>query len=305
MKTNKGLIALSVVLVLAIAPSAIAAPKLSNNAAGRTGSTVVNTILSGSGIPSKSIGINGDFYIDTKNANLYGPKTNGVWKLTTSLRPLPTKANPTAPGAQGSTGATGTAGAAGLIGPRGLPGINGEKGATGAAGTNGLPGVAGTNGLPGTAGTPGIPGTAGTPGAPGANGISNSYFVDIGNWSLMTADVLGHSDSSPFGNLLAGSYTFEIMIDGTFTPNAIDLMTIGMQLTSSGGSLDYRTFASDSNALINGVSNRHIGFLIIGRIICTGLTTLKLTSTDANGSTSADALNFSGRALINKVGAIG
>jgi hypothetical protein len=218
---------------------------------------------------------------------------------------LPTKANPTVPGAPGSTGATGSAGAAGLIGPRGLPGINGEKGATGAAGTNGLPGAAGTNGLPGTAGTPGIPGTAGAPGAPGANGISNSYFVDIGNWSLMTAEVLGHSDSSPFGNLSAGSYTFEIMIDGTFTPNAIDLMTIGMQLTSSGGSLDYRTFASDSNALINGVSNRHIGFLIIGRIICTGLTTLKLTSTDANGSTSADALNFSGRALINKVGAIG
>ena len=121
----------------------------------------------------------------------------------------------------------------------------------------------------------------------------------------MTADVLGHSDSSPFGNLLAGSYTFEIMIDGTFNPNANGLMTIGMQLTSSGGSLDYRTFASDSSALINGASNRHIGFLIIGRIICTGLTTLKLTSTDANGSTSADALNFSGRALINKVGAIG
>jgi hypothetical protein len=305
MKTNKGLIALSVVLVLAIAPSAIAAPNLSNKAAGRTGTTVVNTILSGVGIPSKTLGINGDFYIDTKNANLYGPKTNGVWKLTTSLRPLPTKANPTAPGAPGSTGATGSAGAAGLIGPRGLPGINGEKGATGAAGTNGLPGAAGTNGLPGTAGTPGIPGTAGAPGAPGANGISNSYFVDIGNWSLMTAVELGHSDSSPFGNLLAGSYTFEIMIDGTFNPNANGLMTIGMQLTSSGGSLDYRTFASDSSALINGASNRHIGFLIIGRIICTGLTTLKLTSTDANGSTALDALSFSGRALINKVGAIG
>ena len=294
--------ALTVVMALAIAPAAIAAPNLSNKAAGRTGTTVVNTILSGSGVPGKTIGIDGDFYIDTKNANLYGPKTNGVWKLTTSLRPLPTKASPTLPGATGSTGATGSAGASGLVGPRGLPGATGEKGATG---SNGLPGTAGTNGLPGAAGTPGIPGTAGAPGAPGANGISNSYFVDIGNWSLMTAEELGHSDSSPFGNLSAGSYTFEIMIDGTFTPNAIDLMTIGMQLTSSGGSLDYRTFASDSNALINGVSNRHIGFLIIGRIICTGLTTLKLTSTDANGSTSADALNFSGRALINKVGAIG
>ena len=299
MKSNKGLIALSVVLVLAIAPSAIAAPKLSNNAAGRTGSTVVNTILSGVGVPSKSVGINGDFYIDTKNANLYGPKTKRVWKLTTSLRPLPTKANPTAPGATGTTGATGTAGAAGLIGPRGLPGT------TGATGEKGATGAAGTNGLPGTAGTPGIPGTAGAPGAPGESGISNSYFVDIGNWSLKTAEELGDSESSPFGNLSAGSYTFEIMIDGTFNPNTNSLMTIGMQLTSSGGSLDYRTFTSDSNALINGVSSRHFGFLIIGRIICTGLTTLKLTSTDAYGSTSANALNFNGRALINKVGAIG
>jgi hypothetical protein len=78
MKSNKGFMALTVVIVLAIAPAAVAAPNLSNKAAGRTGTTVVNTILSGVGIPSKTLGINGDFYIDTKNANLYGPKTNGV-----------------------------------------------------------------------------------------------------------------------------------------------------------------------------------------------------------------------------------
>jgi hypothetical protein len=296
MKTNKGLKALSVVLVLALAPTAIAAPNLSNKAAGRTGATVVNTILSGSGIPSKNIGINGDFYIDTKNANLYGPKTNGVWKLTTSLRPLPTKVNPTVPGA------TGTTGAAGVIGPRGLPGPTGEKGATGAAGTNGLPGTAGTNGLPGAPGTAGTPGTAG---APGANGSSNSYFVDLGNWSLRSTDTLGKSNSSVFGSLAAGSYTFEIMIDGTFNPNSIDVVTIGMELFASGGSLDYRAFASDSKAQINGVSNRHIGFFIIGRITCTELTTLYLTSIHVDGLPSTKSLNFSGRALINQVGAIG
>jgi hypothetical protein len=296
MKTNKGLMALSVVLVLALAPTAIAAPNLSNKAAGRTGAPVVNTILSGSGIPSKNIGINGDFYIDTKNANLYGPKTNGVWKLTTSLRPLPTKVNPTVPGA------TGTTGAAGVIGPRGLPGPTGEKGATGAAGSNGLPGTAGTNGLPGAPGTAGTPGTAG---APGANGISNSYFVDLGNWSLRSTDTLGKSNSSVFGSLAAGSYTFEIMIDGTFNPNSIDVVTIGMELFASGGSLDYRAFASDSKAQINGVSNRHIGFFIIGRITCTELTTLYLTSIHVDGLPSTKSLNFSGRALINQVGAIG
>ena len=291
--------ALSITLIFAIAPAAIAAPNLSNKAAGRTGTTVVNTILSGMGVPSKTIGINGDFYIDTKNANLYGPKTNGVWKLTTSLRPLPTKATPTVPGATGTTGSTG---AAGLIGPRGLPGLTGDKGATG---LTGAPGAAGSAGLPGSAGTPGTPGTTGPVGPAGSNGITNSYFVDIGNWSLRSTDALGRSNSSVFGSLSAGSYTFEIMIDGTFTPNSIDLVTIGMELFASGGSLDYRAFASDSKAQINGVSNRHIGFLIIGRIICSELTTLYLTSIHVEGLPSSKSLNFGGRALINKVGAIG
>ena len=299
MKSNKGLLALSIVLALVLAPTAIAAPNLSIKAAGRTGTTIVNTILSGSGIPSKNIGINGDFYIDTKNANLYGPKTNGVWKLTTSLRPLPTKAKSTAPGATGTTGAAGTAGAAGVIGPRGLPGATGEKGATGTAG---LPGIAGANGLPGAAGAPG---TAGAPGAAGTNGILNSYFVDIGNWSLKSTDTLGRSNSSVFGNLSVGSFTFEILIDGTFSPNTNEIVSIGMQLTSTGGSLEYRAFASDSKANINGVSGRHVGFIIIGRIICTGLTSLQLTSIHGSGLSSSDSLNFSGRALINQVGAIG
>jgi hypothetical protein len=302
MKSNKGFMALTIVIVLAIAPAAVAAPNLSNKAAGRTGTTVVNTILSGVGVPSKTLGINGDFYIDTKNANLYGPKTKRVWKLTTSLRPLPTKASPTVPGATGSTGSTG---AAGLIGPRGLPGATGEKGATGATGTNGLPGTAGTNGLPGTAGAPGAAGTPGAPGANGAPGITNSYFVDIGNWSLRSSSALGKSDSTIFGNLSAGSYTFEIMIDGTFAPNSFDLVTIGMQLSASGGSLDYRTFASDSKAQINGATGRHVGFMMIGRIICTELTTLHLTAIHVDGLTPTDSLNFSGRALINQVGAIG
>jgi hypothetical protein len=299
MKSNKGLLALSIVLALVLAPTAIAAPNLSNKAAGRTGTTTVNTILSGVGVPSKNLGINGDFYIDTKNANLYGPKTNGVWKLTTSLRALPTKANPTVPGATGTTGAAGTAGAAGVIGPRGLPGATGEKGATGTAG---LPGIAGANGLPGAAGAPG---TAGAPGAAGTNGILNSYFVDIGNWSLKSTDTLGRSNSSVFGNLSVGSFTFEILIDGTFSPNTNEIVSIGMQLTSTGGSLEYRAFASDSKANINGVSGRHVGFIIIGRIICTGLTSLQLTSIHGSGLSSSDSLNFSGRALINQVGAIG
>lgn len=38
-----------------------------------------NTILNGAGAPANSIGNNGDFYIDTTNSRLYGPKSTGAW----------------------------------------------------------------------------------------------------------------------------------------------------------------------------------------------------------------------------------
>ena len=43
-------------------------------AAGRTAASIPNTVLSGIGAPSNTVGIDGDFYIDIKNLNIYGPK---------------------------------------------------------------------------------------------------------------------------------------------------------------------------------------------------------------------------------------
>jgi hypothetical protein len=308
MKTNKGLIALSVVLVLAIAPSAIAAPNLSNKAAGRTGTTVVNTILSGVGIPSKTLGINGDFYIDTKNANLYGPKTNGVWKLTTSLRPLPTKANPTAPGAPGSTGATGSAGAAGLIGPRGLPGINGEKGATGAAGTNGLPGAAGTNGLPGTAGTPGIPGTAGAPGAPGSSGTVLASQSSISFADQLPGAAGSTINSDAFGNFEAGkSYVVRVLIS-TFDVNRIAASYgIGLSVTAAGGAPGISASYSVATGSVYSGSNR-VTISIIADIVLNGVsvtTPYSLVATLTSGATGGASITASGSYTKVQIGAIG
>lgn len=49
--------------------------------AGLTGAAGVDgkTILNGSGAPSSGLGTNGDFYIDTTNRRLYGPKASGSW----------------------------------------------------------------------------------------------------------------------------------------------------------------------------------------------------------------------------------
>ncbi len=224
MKGNKSLIAISIAVTLAITPSAIAAPKTTLKAAGRVITNVVNTILSGPGVPTKTVGIDGDFYIDTKNADLYGPKTKGVWKVTTSLKQAPAKSVVTAnavpgaigdkgekgdKGATGSTGATGSngatgpagavgakgsdgapgaagfSGAAGSVGATGSVGSPGAPGAAGAAGTNGTNGINGVDGADGAAGTPGSPGTPGTPGGKGDTGLTGADGVSVSKFNIL------------------------------------------------------------------------------------------------------------------------
>jgi len=81
-----------------------------------------NTILNGSGTPNNTIGNNGDFYIDTTNFLIYGPKTSGVWSSGTYIVATPdatgsikgrvqlagdlsgTAASPTVPGKVSKTG---------------------------------------------------------------------------------------------------------------------------------------------------------------------------------------------------------
>lgn len=188
MKGSKSLIAITIAASLAIIPSAIAAPKSSIKAAGRV-TTVVNTILNGVGIPGKTIGINGDFYIDTKNLVLYGPKIKGAWKVGSSLKQADTKSistvtgevgatgdkgSPGEKGDKGATGNTGATGVAGLSGVAGVPGATGAKGNDGAAGAIGMSGAAGSIGSAGPAGAPGANGSAGSAGPAGTNGAQGA-----------------------------------------------------------------------------------------------------------------------------------
>jgi hypothetical protein len=375
MNRRRNYIALALILTLLTSQSALAAGKTSVTIkkAGRATTLTPNTILSGSGVPSKTTGIDGDFYIDTKNANLYGPKTKGAWKIATSLRIKDSREIVTpsagangakgdrgeqgitgpdgAVGAKGATGLTGAVGATGLTGAVGLTGVAGLVGATGISGGTGMPGanglkgdtgVAGATGATGSSGTNGTAGSIGATGATGATGsngtngtagaigatgptgaagsigatgptgpagVSNSFFIDIQQWTLSTGSNLGVSDSSAFGTLVSGaSYTFEIMLDGTFSPGTATAMMIGMQLIPSvtPTSIQYRVFASDSTTFINGFGGRHYQFVIMGTIVCaSSLTTLTLRAVDQYGSTRVNALSFTGKALLNKVGAIG
>lgn len=64
----------------------------------------VNTILNGTNNPSPSLGTNGDFYLNTSNNTLYGPKASGSWPSSGVLLVGP----------QGAAGASGNS--AGVIG---------------------------------------------------------------------------------------------------------------------------------------------------------------------------------------------
>jgi len=170
MKGSKSLIAITIATTLAITPSAIAAPKTTLKAAGRVVTTVVNTILSGAAIPTKAVGIDGDFYIDTKNMNLYGPKVKGVWKIATSLKQAELKSVTTVVGEQGGIGATGATGPQGDKGDKGATGNNGVAGAVGLSGATGATGAKGNDGATGFSGATGSIGATGAVGATGAKG---------------------------------------------------------------------------------------------------------------------------------------
>jgi len=185
--------------------------------AGRTSTSIPNTILSGNGIPAKTIGIDGDFYIDLKNANLYGPKTKGLWKFALSLRipALPAingsdgaKGNTGEQGATGSTGNTGANGAAGSSGPVGAqgevgvagnPGAAGSKGDTGnvgATGATGETGITGAKGDVGSIGSSGSTGARGETGLTGQTGLQGSPGTNGSNGAVGAAGSTGNSGSN-------------------------------------------------------------------------------------------------------------
>ena len=181
---------LTIALILFV-PIASADAVVRPKAAGRTAASIPNTILSGVTPPSNAIGIDGDFYIDIKNLNIYGPKMKKKWPKAVSLKGTngfdgvdgksgsdgksgtDGKTITNASTVAGPIGNQGTQGVAGDTGLKGDQGLRGEVGATGAQGIVGPIGVQGPIGLTGAAGLQG-PAGSGSQGAPGATGATGS-----------------------------------------------------------------------------------------------------------------------------------
>ena len=264
-------------------------------AAGRASDTV-NTILSGAGVPAATVGINGDFYIDIKSMNFYGPKKNNRWPIPTSLRG---PAGPIGPsGVDGKNGAAGSTsdgkvGATGAAGPAGPAGAKGETGATGPAGPKGDTGATGPAGIKGDTGATGATGAKGDAGSGGAsavltggvtftnliNGIPGSSTVSagFGNFAaskLYLVDVLIYTT-----NLSVPPFSLKVNFTsstGTASVSTKYIVTDGSSYRTSTSTYEYAIFAK---VIVNG-SSETTNFNLIATVQCgesTGTNSTKLT----------------------------
>ena len=184
-------------------------------AAGRANAATTNTIRSGNGVPAVSLGIDGDFYIDLKTMNFYGPKANKRWPIPTSLRGPAGATGPSGVDGKNGTTASATAGAAGATGPAGPAGPKGETGATGPKGETGAAGAAGT-GSAGPKGDTGAQGPAGLKGDAGAAGAVSLLVGNIAFPNLLSGDVGTTSVSNSFSTFTAGKkYVVDALIYAT------------------------------------------------------------------------------------------
>jgi hypothetical protein len=184
-------------------------------AAGRANAATTNTIRSGNGVPAASLGIDGDFYIDLKTMNFYGPKANKRWPIPTSLRGPTGAAGPSGVDGKNGTTASATAGAAGATGPAGPAGPKGDTGATGAKGETGAAGAAGT-GSAGPKGDTGAQGPAGPKGDAGSAGSVSLFVGEIAFPNLLSGDAGTSSISNSFSSFTAGKkYVVDALIYAT------------------------------------------------------------------------------------------
>ena len=222
--------------------------------AGRTANSIPNTILNGVNAPTKSIGINGDFYIDTKNLNIYGPKKNNAWPLPISLRGTAgtagTDGKTGTPGVAGSDGKTvtntstvsGTAGATGSTGATGLSGAAGSNGAAGETGAAGASGSAGPAGPPGPAGSTGATGAAGASGSPGTSGVTTVALGAFSFINTLTGTAGSSAQSANFGSLLPGKkYSMRLNISGSKASYGDLDTTLILEVISTAGSIPITT----------------------------------------------------------------
>ena len=284
-------IVLTSLIAILISPTTV-------QAAGRTSNSVANTVLSGAGVPSAKLGLNGDFYIDIKSMNFYGPKANNRWPLPISLKGATGPVGPSGVDGKNGSSANASAGTAGATGSTGSTGPAGIAGSTGPAGSTGGVGAAGGIGLTGPAGA------TGPTGATGASGASAIQLTTITQWTMATETVGGGSESTGFGTLVAGKkYFFTITVYGKLSSLVSQFRTQAeLKCSDSSATLNYE-YGYGFGLSSDGVDDyNRISFVITGTVSVTSSSNFTVMIRDSSGSGNSVILN--GRSFIQEIGAI-
>lgn len=293
--------------------------------AGRVVTPAINTVLSGKGAPKSTKGIDGDFYIDTTNMNMYGPKASDKWPAPVSLKGTAgTNGTNGSNGLTGATGAkgsstTGSDGAPGLAGAPGSPGApgatgpagSGSPGAAGSNGASGSNGTNGTNGSPGSIGATGPKGETGTVGLTGPSGSSAVTVIDLTasggglNWG-MSSGTATETFSNPFGNLQPNTnYRFTIIVTGTANKTGFSTYSVGsiVILNGAGATLNYAShygngFVSDVlHTKTYSFSYTHVGTVSVADSV-SSLTVSIIDGSGWSAGMTLNALEFKAKAFI-------
>ena len=310
MKRNRKFIEVIATLLLATLFSASAVPiseaAKKPKSAGRTSNTISNTILNGKGAPLSTLGINGDFYIDTRSLLIYGPKKSNKWPLPQNLQgPIgaagtdgkngsegktlsnaSTVAGPIgSQGEKGDKGEKGEAGSAGVNGAAGSVGAKGETGAAGAsgggggtAGATGAQGPAGTTGSAGAVGVKGETGTAGSVGSKGETGTVGAIGPsNVYRGSIVFPDIsggVGTSQTATLSGFIAGSsYLVEVAIVVYQPTRNLDmLMPLGLIVSNNVGTATiwYKYQTLKGRSYRSGLTSERYEYTLLAQIVLDG-----------------------------------
>ena len=272
--------------------------------AGRTAGSIANTILSGEGVPAKSLGINGDFYIDSKSMNMYGPKKNNSWPIPISMRGPSGPAGPSGVDGKNGTSATSGAGATGAVGPQGPAGPQGATGPAGASGSG-----SGSTGPAGPAGATGATGAQGPKGDTGTAGTSNIYFGAVTFSNLINGTVGSSTVSSQFGNFLAGkAYAVDVLIYATNSDVPPYSLKVSFAANAGSPVITTKYIVSDGYSYRSSSSKPEYSILakviIDGTSVTSNFGLLATVSCGESTSTNSSKLTVNGDYVAQLVGSI-
>ncbi len=219
-----------------------------------------NVLLNGSGIPASETGSNGDFYINTINYDIYGPKASGAWGSPVSLIGPQGATGPTgATGPQGETGPQGVEGPQGIQGEQGIQGLTGDTGPQGEQGIQGIQGIQGETGATGATGPQGDTGPAGPGIATG--GTTGQYLTKVDGtdyntqWSTLDLsgkqDVVANVSSTEIGYLDGVTSSIQTQIDSKLASSTASTTYAPLNLTQNVQNGTAYTFVlSDASKLV-------------------------------------------------------